>query len=50
MTGTTTTTPPDVDPARFPDAVDPCDEDDVHHVTSEADDADTDEAGYGYGV
>jgi len=52
MTGNSTTTPPDVDPVRFPNTGGDRDEADVRHVAPEVEDVETedDEAGYGYGV
>jgi hypothetical protein len=50
MTGTTNTTPPDVDPARFPEPIVDCDDADARRAAPDVEDAETDEAGYGYGV
>jgi hypothetical protein len=52
MTGTTSTTPPDVDVARFPASGGEHDDTDVCHVAPDVEDDENedDEAGYGYGV
>jgi hypothetical protein len=50
MTGSSTTDSTDVDAGHRPEPVGDREEPDVRHVAPEAEEPETDEAGYGYGV